>query len=165
MEDRWVRFHSLPGSKRYAEDDSEYATILHRHNALLDELSGPAADLQVITLEVASSPVPRRRTPMLQDLLPEAECWSVLSWPDLDPELAFAHAYVSRVAWQPRRLDQLLRTVADDQIAHVIITPPDLAWLYAPYDGGADVLLANAALRDDLRDRHRQWLSSHPGGL
>ena len=47
----------------------------------------------------------------------------------------------------------------------MIIAPPDLAWLYAPYDGGADVLLANTALRDDLRDRHRQWLSSDPAGL
>ncbi|MEU3457862.1 hypothetical protein ABZ671_30370, partial [Micromonospora sp. NPDC006766] len=165
LDDRWVRFHSLPGSKRYAENDSEYATILHRHNAILDELRGQTVDLQVITLEVAFTPVPRRRTPILQALLPNAECWSVLSWPDLDPELAFAHAYVNRVAWQPGRLDQLFRQVADDQIAHVIIAPPDLAWLYAPYDGGADVLLANTALRDYLRDRHRQWLSSHPAGL
>jgi hypothetical protein len=26
--DLWVRFHSLPESKRYAEDESEYAVVL-----------------------------------------------------------------------------------------------------------------------------------------
>ena len=33
--DRWVRFHSLPGSKRYPEDAAEYATVLERHNVIL----------------------------------------------------------------------------------------------------------------------------------
>lgn len=29
--DNWTRFHSLPESKRYAEDEVEYAEILRRH--------------------------------------------------------------------------------------------------------------------------------------
>jgi hypothetical protein len=163
--DRWVRFHSLPGSKRYADTPAEYATILHRHNTVLDELGAHTGDLHVITVEVAFTPVPRPRHPVLDVLPPNAECWTVLSWPDLDPVLAFAHAYVNRISWQPGRLDELLRLVADDQIAHLIIAAHDLAWLYAPYDGGADVLLATPALRNSLRDRHRQWLSEHPSGL
>src|SRR5262245_58398633 len=35
---RWVRFHSLPGSKRYADDPSEEAEILRRHNIVISEL-------------------------------------------------------------------------------------------------------------------------------
>jgi hypothetical protein len=119
----------------------------------------------VITLEVAFTPVPRRRHPVLDVLLPDAECWTVLSWPHLDPVLAFAHAYVNHISWQPGRLDEVLRGVADDETAHLIIAPHDLAWLYAPYDGGADVLLATPALRNSLRDRHRQRLTEHPSGL
>jgi hypothetical protein len=34
----WVRFHSLPESKRYAEDESEYTVVLERYNTVLDEL-------------------------------------------------------------------------------------------------------------------------------
>ncbi|GLY04269.1 hypothetical protein [Actinoplanes sp. NBRC 101535] len=163
--DRWVRFHSLPESKRYADTPLEYETILHRHNTVLKELVAQGSDLQVITLEPAFSPVPRHRTPVLEDLLPDAECWLVMSWPDLDPTLAFMHAYVSRVAWQPGRLDELLRRVADDELPRVVIAPSDLAWVYGPYDGGADVLLDTPDLRDRLRDRYSAWLSSHPGGL
>ncbi|MEV6154266.1 hypothetical protein AB0L53_28340 [Nonomuraea sp. NPDC052129] len=36
--DCWVRFHSLPGSKRYAETEAEYRTILHRYNTVLTEM-------------------------------------------------------------------------------------------------------------------------------
>jgi hypothetical protein len=128
--DRWVRFHSLPGSKRYADTPAEYATILHRHNTVLDELGAHTGNLHVITVEVAFTPVPRPRHPVLDVLLPDAECWTVLSWPDLDPVLAFAHAYVNRISWQPGRLDGLLRGVADDEMAHLIIAAYDLAWLY-----------------------------------
>ena len=35
---RWVRFHSLPGSKRYADDEEEYAELMCRHLAVLAEL-------------------------------------------------------------------------------------------------------------------------------
>src|SRR5205814_2205884 len=35
---RWVRFHSLPESKRYPEDEVEYESVLHRHNCILGEL-------------------------------------------------------------------------------------------------------------------------------
>lgn len=36
--ERWVRFHALPESKRYPEDEQEYAEVLRRHNLLLGEL-------------------------------------------------------------------------------------------------------------------------------
>ncbi|MEV0456725.1 DUF3885 domain-containing protein [Catellatospora methionotrophica] len=33
--DRWVRFHTLPGSKRYPENEDEYRTVLNRHYTVL----------------------------------------------------------------------------------------------------------------------------------
>lgn len=33
--DRWVRFHSLPESKRYAQTEEEYGVILDRHHTVL----------------------------------------------------------------------------------------------------------------------------------
>ncbi|GAA4981862.1 hypothetical protein GCM10023317_05880 [Actinopolymorpha pittospori] len=47
----------------------------------------------------------------------------------------------------------------------MIIATPDLAFLYAPYDGGADILSATAARRDDLRDRYQRWLPKQPAGV
>ena len=50
----WVRFHSLPGAKRYAEDDSEYAEILRRHHVLLGEMAG-ADEVLVVTIAWSGS--------------------------------------------------------------------------------------------------------------
>ncbi|GAA1622656.1 hypothetical protein GCM10009733_019120 [Nonomuraea maheshkhaliensis] len=36
--DRWVRFHSLPEPKRYADTAAEYQILLDRYNTVLTEL-------------------------------------------------------------------------------------------------------------------------------
>jgi hypothetical protein len=35
LADRWFRFHSLPESKRYAEDETEVAELFARQNTVL----------------------------------------------------------------------------------------------------------------------------------
>jgi hypothetical protein len=47
----------------------------------------------------------------------------------------------------------------------VIITTAEMGWLYAPYDGGADVIAASPDHRDRLRRAHADWLSAHRSGL
>jgi hypothetical protein len=61
--ERWVRFHSLPGSKRHAEAASEYAIILDRHNTVPTELS-PGASPIVITCDwTGQNDPPAQRSP------------------------------------------------------------------------------------------------------
>ncbi len=43
--DRWLRIHSLPESKRYAESDFEYNIILNRQNQLINDLIGEGTEL------------------------------------------------------------------------------------------------------------------------
>jgi hypothetical protein len=50
-------------------------------------------------------------------------------------------------------------------MANVMVMSTDVRWLYHPYDGGMDVLLPSTRERDALKARHREWLSTHPGGL
>ncbi|MFE1146763.1 hypothetical protein ACFW42_06475 [Streptomyces albidoflavus] len=46
--ERWVRFHSLPESRRHPGDESEYAVVLDRYNTVLDALFA-GGDVYVIT--------------------------------------------------------------------------------------------------------------------
>jgi hypothetical protein len=158
--DRWVRFHSLPESKRYAATANEYETILDRHDRLLAEL-GADEGLYVIAgyFEDADGAVmPDRRHP------------GAVSWLTIEPddrsffEIAL-RLYAGVTSHDRRTLDPLLRGVADDEISYVIIAPLDLRWLYHPYDGGADIIAPTAHDRDALKDRHADWLSAHPAGL
>lgn len=71
----------------------------------------------------------------------------------------------TRRPWQRGCIDSLLRDTADDKVAGILITDTRLQRVHHPYDGGADVFLATSGERDQLRDRHADWLSGHPSGL
>lgn len=164
--ERWVRFHALPGSKRYPEDEREYAEVLRRHNLLLTELvSRTSPRLLVMTVAWSDSGLPTARDAALADAVPDADFWtSVLREKDGDEE-DWTHVYVTSRDWQHGVLDPLLRLVADDETADVIITDDRLRWLVHPYDGGVDVVTGTTEERDQLRQRHSDWLSEHPSGL
>ncbi|MDA1386248.1 DUF3885 domain-containing protein [Glycomyces lechevalierae] len=150
--DRWVRFHCLPESKRYAESESETAVILDRYNSVLDELFG-GGEVCVVRAEYSG----RRARRGLQ------KAWRTTVY-DVDPEFGPSRAdlFLTRHVWQRGLLDPRLRKVADDREPGGIITDPGARWLFHPYDGGMDVIAPTAADRDALRDRHQDWLSKHP---
>lgn len=167
--DRWVRFHSLPGSKQYADDEAEYQEILRRHRVVLEELaSGERAGthLFVVVGSWSTTPVPAPLAAIVAAALPGAQHWwsALREEPDHDDDGVWDHYYIARLELDDPSLEDLLMRVADWWM-QVAITAPGLDWLYHPYDGGADVYAASAADRDALRDRHADWLSSHPYGL
>lgn len=163
--ERWVRFHSLPGSKRYPEDEAEYRTALSRHHAVLDDLAGTASSLVVVTTAYGDHHRPRRAGDVAR-ATGRARRWWTFETADSAPDWPlWCSAFVSRSTGPRDELEPLLRLVADDRTRGVVIAPTDLAWLYHPYDGGADVLLPTREGRDALRDRHRGWVSAHPLGL
>ncbi|MGQ4388821.1 DUF3885 domain-containing protein [Streptomyces sp. SAS_270] len=154
-----MRFHSLPESKRYAQDESEYAVVLEQYNTVLDELFA-GGDVYVITpVWAAETEVPPFQT--------DAGHWqSLLVEDDPAPEFrTYCHLFVARRPWRHGRLDELLRDIADDKVAGVPVTDTQMRRIHHPYDGGADVFLTTSEERDQTRDRHVDWLSNHLSGL
>jgi hypothetical protein len=161
MHDRWIRFHSLPGSKRYASSEAEYEIILHRHNTILRELG--ATEIYLMTVEYDVDDLAARTEPVHAGLHPNASRWMRAADPD-DPDMAY-DVHVSQLRHEAGVLDDLLRYVADDRAGHVIVTDTALRWLYHPYDGGADVILPSSTERDQLKAQHSEWLSDRHDGL
>lgn len=162
--DRWVRFHSLPESKRYADSTDEYAIVLNRYNTVLDGLFG-GKDIYVITADGSETSSVSGRSHTGAHLHPGARYWtSVLEDPDPDA-LWYWHLYVSEIPWERGCLDELLHAAADEVTVGLLIADTALQRLHHPYDGGADVILATTDERDRLRSRHAEWLSSEPSGL
>jgi hypothetical protein len=165
--DRWVRFHSLPESKRYAGNDAEYDIVLHRYNTVLDELFGDQ-EVRIITSCWSGDPNPPALPERHAAWHPGARHWTSVRTDEheTDPDfITYAHLYESRTPWRRGSVDDLLLAVADDVTANVMITSPSFDRVHHPYDGGADVLLPTTADRDVVRNRHTDWLSQHPGGL
>ncbi|WP_449334205.1 DUF3885 domain-containing protein [Streptomyces chattanoogensis] len=157
--DVWVRFHSLPNSKRYPEDESEYTVVLGRYNAVLDELFAGTYVYVIRPVWTTEPDVPTDA--------PDVGYWrTLLVADDPDPEFrTYCHLFADRRPWQRGCIDGLLREVADDEVADVLITDVRMERIHHPYDGGADVFLPTPTERDRLRDRYANWLSSHPAGL
>jgi hypothetical protein len=158
---RWVRLHSLPGSKRCPHTEAEYATMLHRHNTVLAELA--ADQIYLVSARYPDSDLAAGTEPTSVGLHPAAVHWMPATPPgEHKPE---CDLYVSRTRYAAGSLDALLRYVAGDQGGSVLIAGADLSWLYHPYDGGADVITPTAPDREALAHRHHDWLSTHPNGL
>ena len=121
---RWVRFDSLPESKRYPETDAEYEVLLSRHHAVLRELAGQrdaADEALIVSMSASSSPRPTRRGSAVASAAPHAKHWSSFAVDESGPETYWQHAYLSRLPLDPHRLDPLLRAVADGVAWGIII--------------------------------------------
>jgi hypothetical protein len=160
-DERWVRFHSLPGSKRYADSPDEYAEILRRHNAVLADLQGTLAPARLIVM-AEDWDHHSFLAGWSRQALPAAWPWRIVR-DESDPEAPPAYCWVAS-GLSAEALDELLLAVADEK-AEVMLADPDLEWIYRPYDGGADVYLPTVGARDELRERHAGWLSDHAPGL
>ena len=158
---RWLRIHSLPGSKRLPESESDYVTILERHNAVASAIIG-TAECVLVGYDydgVHSRPVNHP----LASLLPDAPTVMRLA-PDDDDESEPISLFAGSDAWYPGMLDHWLREVADDRLRLMLLNW-DTGAAYAPYDGGADLFWPTEAQRHTARDAFSSWRSSDPSGL
>lgn len=165
---RWVRFHSLPESKRYAESDSEHRTILDRHNQILQALATPNETLAFTSTGYSETATAVRDHPNLNELDPSAEHWHTIAKHEIDSDFdypSYWHIFMAKYNWVPSVFDSILRLVADDVVANTMILSTENHWVYHPYDGGADVILNTADRRDELKAQFASWLSSSSDGL
>ena len=164
--ERWIRFHSLPGSRRYADSDADYTELLARHTTVLRDLAGdPAGPVLVITCSWSAGPTPPPRSAPVTRACPDAEHWQSIPTSDPGDPDTWTHVHVTRTTLDDPGLIDLLLLAADDATSDVIIAAEDLTWLYHPYDGGADVHTSRPGRREVLRDRYRRWLPTNPAGL
>ena len=165
---RWQRFHSLPGSKRYAESDAEAAVILARHNTLAEAVLGEGAECWLVQVIYASAnPLDdHSRYSTLPSLTRTGlEVEPVYADAELEDADAGWRVFAAPVAWRGGAFDALLASIANDA------EPPTL-WMaratgaaFAPYDGGVDLFLPTEEQKMLLRRRFAEWLSVHPAGL
>ena len=168
LSDRWVRFHSLPGSKRYAEEEAEYATILDRHNRILEDLIGSERSLVLLSTGDSELPVATRSQPELEALDPQAKPWRSIPMHEFDAEFippSFWHVFASTWDWRQGLFDRIIRLVADDVLWNIMIIDSAGRWLFHPYDGGMDVIAESSVARDRLKLCFANWLSPRPDGL
>jgi hypothetical protein len=167
--DRWFRIHSLPESKRYAEDENEWQIILSRQNEIITDLFGLETPILIVTGEYNWGD---NRQIHITD---EEEIFKQFSFVRLDnielhkidaeqydePDIykpAFA-----QTTWKPNYHDKLLREIANDDTRAFFISFGKKV-IVAPYDGGVDFVLKDSLTKENYKNKYRQWLSEREDG-
>ncbi len=153
----WVRFHSLPKSKRYPEDTDEERIIMNRHNTILDAIWPHSSPLVVIQTAYSSS---SKDIPGFEE-----PGWTF--WKTFDPfgdADSWWHLYFQEQIWQPGVFDQLILQVAHEKVFNLMVLDGAADVLYHPYDGGLDLIFADPENIPPLRFHFADWLSPYPNG-
>jgi hypothetical protein len=173
LQDRWFRFHSLPDSKRYADNKAEIEELLMRQNTVLLDVIGKDAECVLVAgdwSESADEVMNYSECPILARFMKYS--LPSISKQDFDPEPEdddFTPVYL-RLAYghhtlQEDSLNEVLLCVADEQISNFFVVDFNKSRIFAPYDGGVDIVLRNNLERDEFRDKYSKWLSKRPDGL
>lgn len=160
---RWMRFHSLPESKRHVENRQDKAELLKRHNEAAVEILGE--DVEAILFLFAF-------LPQSDDLAPRFAkfAWARAFRFDAAPPLVYQPSQQDdrivvcgcRVLWYAGAWDSMLRDVGDCRVNAVVMLNPRTGEIYAPYDGGADLFLRTPDRVAQLRRRWASWLPDAP---
>jgi hypothetical protein len=165
--DRWLRIHSLPESKRYADTARDMSALLARHNTVASDLLGDGSPCVLVTKEEYNARVGRAARGHVQLARLGAEPLVVVTAnnPDDTGSEWLIPLVSARIVWQPGALDDVLADVANALLGPFLIVSEATSRVYAPYDGGADLFLTSQLERDAFREKYAPWLSSHPSGL
>ncbi len=163
---RWFRIHSLPDSKRYAENDNEYKIILSRHNKLITDLFQSDDFFIVIGFYNydLSSPLTidyfnldefqKIETLVLHKIRPD----------EYQNDEVYYEIYMKHDKWESDKFNDLLTKIADGEIRAMFVSSTKNITV-VPYDGGMDIILPNTKTRDDFKIKYKDWLSSREDGL
>ncbi len=177
--DVWLRIHSLPDSKRYAESTAEWRELLYRQNSAATALLGAGRTCVVVVARFAAIGV-RMHDQLASNETNEPDALVALnptlvgplddSWPGTNAVRAHYEdsrvwLYAAPIIWKSGGHDALLRSVASDETGRVVIVECSSGRVYAPYDGGADLFFRTQTEKREAGELHRAWLSPLSSGL
>jgi hypothetical protein len=172
LANRWFRFHSLPESKRYAENQAEVAELLARQNTVLLNVIGTETECVLVSGNYANSPLVEnlKHCPALAHF--QFQEFIKLSKQEFDPdelepneEPIYLTLFYATHKLKQGSLDEILLCVADWKIVNFFVVSCKRKRIFAPYDGGVDIILENTEERDKFKEKYKDWLSHHPKGV
>jgi hypothetical protein len=162
---RWVRFHSLPESQRYATNDEEMNVILHRQNVLAGSVLGEGAACWMIDrayFAPGGDPIDPNYA-YFADGTPMTWVQAIPDDEDDENDNLSHNIYVAEVIWRAGAFDTLLRDIANWKAVNMWMSRKTGA-IFAPYDGGVDIILPTLVEVRALIMEHFDWLSANESG-
>jgi hypothetical protein len=166
LTERWLRIHSLPEAKRYADTPEEWAILLERQNTVLKDLFSNQESMFLYALTGVYS---NENNEFNADFIVEKECLKQLNFNALSPidlhkisgdwydEGVVFTPYYAKEKFKINKFDDILKTIADDEI-RVFFVDTKGEYIFAPYDGGVDLIFKDAETRNFYQEKYSNWL-------
>jgi hypothetical protein len=171
LKGRWLRIHSLPDAKRYAETPEEWDILLHRQNTVFADLmpvdtpvcivSGIYSNEEKVFEASVFEGLPYFKTMEFTEL--EALDMFKLSKEWYDEGVKFTPCFAEEI-YKPHIFDSILKSIANDEWRLFFINPINLS-IIAPYDGGVDLIFKDEKTRRFYKKKYAQWLSDREDGM
>ena len=168
--ERWFRIHSLPESKRYAENEEDWETLISRQNEIMTDLFGLDTPILIVTGEynwgdnrpIHVTDEEEIFKPFLFVRLDNIQLNKIDAEQYDEPDI-YRPAFAQTI-WKTNYHDKLLREIANDNTRAFLISF-DKNVIVAPYDGGVDFVLKDSSTKENYKNKYRQWLSEREDGL
>lgn len=159
LSSRWTRFHSLPNSKRYADDDSDAREILKRHLTIAGELFSEGEEIYIYRCRLEENKLKgKHRHQIAGRQLRETMVRLPVGRADSDGDNDHYCVRALVTSWIPDFFATLTAQVAEWKVAGITFVSPATKNIYSPYDGGMDVFPCSMSTRA-LEDKYKSWMS------
>ena len=168
--DRWLRIHSLPESKRYPSNDSDWDILLSRQNTIISDILGYNAKIVIVTGDYFHEDFFELHP--VEDVT-SIKAFSFLKLDEINLHKIYPENYESGLFyrpifctdfWQNGKFNDILKDIAEDQLRAFFISI-NKECIIAPYDGGVDLIFKDSDIRDRYKLRYQDWLSEREDGL
>lgn len=168
--DCWIRLYSFQNGQRYANNDKEMQSLLEFQNEVISECLTPNQPLYIVSHQF------QHPTKIIfeQNLnhLPYMFIASSPIYPyqvdskfyDEDQKDLLLISLATQTIWQRHSHDDLLSQIANDEI-NAFLMPLDNQVIIAPYDGGIDLIIFDIQLKNQIKSKYLDRISSREDGL
>lgn len=162
----WLRLHSFPNSKRYAENSIEMTQLLTCQNNIIDDCLKDSSSIFIVSgnFFIGDSEVPNYD--QVSILHYDFTVGSRINLHATDPKYFddgedndqyFIPMFI-KTLWNPNLHNDLLIKIANDETRAFFISFEKKV-IIAPYDGGLDLIIEDPLLKDEIKKKYNELLS------
>jgi hypothetical protein len=171
LKERWLRIHSLPDAKRYADTEEEWAILLERQNTVFADLmpqnakicivSGTYSNEEKVFEKDVFDELPYHKTLKFKEL--DALNMGKISGDWYDESTRFTPCFAEE-KYALNKFDSILKSIANDE-RRLFFLDPKSNRIIAPYDGGVDIIFESEGPLSIFRKKYENWVSKREDGL
>jgi hypothetical protein len=161
--DRWLRIHSLPDSKRYANTDEEWEILFNTQNTILEDIFTAGDDVILFSGGYNSKDFFNNDNHLVDHVSLKAYNFIALDEIDLHAKSqdycevnTFYTPYFTTIHFKDSSYNDVLKSIADDEMRAFFINPKSNT-IFAPYDGGIDIIYKDAEARDFYKVKYNHY--------